>query len=163
LIFMSMSVLDNLPHRKPFRFVSSVVELDAGRRGVGLWSLSGDEDFFGGHFPGNPVVPGVLLAEALAQVSGLVAFGGDGASGIAQGGEPDGTPSRAGRGPARLAQVSVKFQAGVVPPAEVRLESVLTKEMGGLYLFDVRADVGGVVAASGTLVLARQDGTRRET
>lgn len=136
---MANSVLDNLPHRKPFRFVTSVETLEAGKSGVGLWSIIGDEDFFTGHFPGEPVVPGVLLAEALAQLSGLVAFG----SGCSD------------RQPARLAQVSVKFQSGVVPPAAVRLESSMTREMTGLYLFDVRALVSGVTAASGTLVLAK--------
>jgi 3-hydroxyacyl-[acyl-carrier-protein] dehydratase len=149
---MQSSVLNNLPHRKPFRFVTSILELEVGRRGVGLWHIVGDEDFFAGHFPGNPLVPGVLLAEALAQVSGIVAFASD------DGVRPDhsGWPAGEGHlGPARLAQVSVKFQAGVVPPADVRLESVLTREMSGLFLFDVRADVGSVVAASGTLVLAR--------
>ncbi|HZW07212.1 MAG TPA: hypothetical protein VFF65_08810, partial [Phycisphaerales bacterium] len=113
--------------------------LEPGKRGVGVWRLRGDEPFFTGHFPGQPVVPGVLLAEALAQVSGLVAFGN--AEQTSQ--------------PARLAQVNVKFQAGVEPPAEVVLQSVLTKELSGLYLFDVRARVGDVAAASGTLVLAK--------
>lgn len=136
---MTTSVLDNLPHRKPFRFVTSVEDLVAGKSAVGGWRLTGEEDFFSGHFPGQPVVPGVLLAEALAQLSGLVAFSGNSVD--AQ--------------PARLAQVSVKFQAAVTPPALVRLESSLTREMTGLYLFDVRALVGEVVAASGTLVLAK--------
>ncbi len=157
---MHSRVLNNLPHRTPFRFVTSILELDAGRRGVGLWQIVGDEDFFAGHFPGNPLVPGVLLAEALAQVSGLVAFAGDDGVRLDHAGQPAGERSVE---PARLAQVSVKFQAGVVPPAEVWLESVLTREMSGLFLFDVRAEVGGVVAASGTLILAKSlDGNRAQ-
>ena len=136
---MSNSVLDNLPHRKPFRFVTSVGELVAGKSGVGAWHISGDEDFFRGHFPGQPVVPGVLLTEALAQLSGLVAF----------------SEGAVGGAPARLAQMNVKFLSGVAPPAVVRLESTMTREMTGLYLFDVRALVGEAVAASGTLVLAK--------
>lgn len=133
-----LSALEGLPHREPFRFVTNLDELTHGHRGVGCWRVRGDEGFFAGHFPGSPVVPGVLLAEALAQLSGLVAFGGAGGGGKA----------------ARLAQVSVKFQSGVVPPAEIRLESTLTREMGGLYLFEVRAENNGVVAAHGSLVLA---------
>lgn len=137
---MLTRTLDNLPHREPFRFVSSIRELEAGQRGVGVWRVAGDEDFFAGHFPGNPVLPGVLLAEALAQLSGLVAFAAhDHVDGLS----------------ARLAQVSVKFHSGVVPPAEVRLESALLREMSGLYLFDVSARVDGVVVASGSLVLAK--------
>lgn len=112
--------------------------VEPGVRGVGLWRVSGGEDFFRGHFPGEPIVPGVLLAEALAQLAGIVAF----ASGDA--------PAR----PARLAQVNVKFSAGVSPPAAIRLHAALAKEMSGLRLFDVRAEVAGSIAAAGTLVLA---------
>lgn len=131
--------LDNLPHREPFRFVTAVEELEVGRRGLGTWCLRGDEDFFAGHFPGDPVVPAVLLIEALAQVSGIVAFAGRG----------DGVVC-----PARLAQANVKFPSGVAPPAEIRLESILTREMAGLYLFEVSARVRGAVVATGSLVLA---------
>jgi len=56
--------------------------------------------------------------------------------------------------PARLAQANVKFPSGVAPPAEIRLESILTREMAGLYLFEVSARVGGAVVATGSLVLA---------
>lgn len=138
---MSPATIDNLPHREPFRFVTSVDRLEAGRRGVGRWRVSGDEPFFAGHFPANPVLPGVLLAEALAQLSGLVAFA-DEASHAS--------------GAARLAQVSVKFPASAAPPADVRLESVLAREMSGLCLFDVCAEVKGVVVARGSLVLAKR-------
>lgn len=137
---MSPTTPANLPHRSPFLFVSSIESLGNGR-GEGRWLVRGDEDFFAGHFPGNPVLPGVLLAESLAQLSGLVAFANDGAG-----------AARA----ARLAQVNVKFPSGVVPPAEVHLYSTLAKEMDGLFLFDVRAEVVGVVMAQGSVVLSHK-------
>ena len=62
-----------LPHRAPFLLVDEIVELEPGERCVGLWHLSGDEDFFAGHFPGRPTLPGVLMVEALAQAAGLAA------------------------------------------------------------------------------------------
>jgi len=62
---------DLLPHRPPFLFVDELVALEPGVRAVGRWHLTGDEAFFGGHFPGRPTLPGVLMAEAIAQVGAL--------------------------------------------------------------------------------------------
>src|SRR5688572_29011127 len=89
--------LARLPHRDPFRFVSRMVRVTDGQSAEAVWQLTGSESFFAGHFPGNPLVPGVLIAEALAQVSGL-------AAGVSS-------------GEGRLARVDVRFEQPVVPPA----------------------------------------------
>ena len=62
---------DVLPHRPPFLFVTEVTSVDPGRAASGNWQLTGEEDFFAGHFPGRPTLPGVLMVESLAQLGGV--------------------------------------------------------------------------------------------
>jgi beta-hydroxyacyl-ACP dehydratase FabZ len=63
-----------LPHRYPFLLVDRIEELEVGRRIVGIKNVTINEPFFQGHFPGRPIMPGVLLIEAMAQVGGILAF-----------------------------------------------------------------------------------------
>ncbi|HYA26414.1 MAG TPA: 3-hydroxyacyl-ACP dehydratase FabZ, partial [Thermodesulfovibrionales bacterium] len=63
-----------LPHRYPFLLVDRVVEMEPGKRAVAIKNVTINEHFFLGHFPGNPIMPGVLIVEAMAQVAGITAF-----------------------------------------------------------------------------------------
>jgi 3-hydroxyacyl-[acyl-carrier-protein] dehydratase len=71
VVFTSEQVDEILPHRFPFALVDKVVEFEAGKRAVGLKAVTKNEEFFQGHFPGQPVMPGVLQVEALAQLAGV--------------------------------------------------------------------------------------------
>lgn len=130
------ALLARLPHGEPFRFVTSLTKVNPGVEGEGVWRLSGEEAFFAGHFPNRPLVPGVLIAEALAQLSGLV--------GLSTGGGAEG----------RLASVEVRFREAVSPPAEVVLRSKAAGAVGSLMRFDVEARVGERVVAEGSLALS---------
>jgi 3-hydroxyacyl-[acyl-carrier-protein] dehydratase len=136
-----------LPHRSPFLFVDRVVDLMSNERIVAEKDLSPDLLFFEGHFPGRPMMPGVLVAEALAQASGLLI-------GLACTGPQDG-PDRPGR--FLLANVDIRFSRPAHPGDTLRLESTLKKRYGTLFLFMVCATVRSAVIARGELTLA---GTR---
>lgn len=129
-------VLERLPHRPPFRFLSRLVSLSPGERGEGLWTVRGDEAFLAGHFPGDPIVPGVLISEALAQLSGLVGLHATGAQS------------------GRLVHVDMRYDTTVRPPADILLRSTLSRSMGPLRQFEVSAHLGDQRVARGTLALA---------
>lgn len=67
-------ILNILPHRYPFLMVDRILEMDPGKRIVGIKNVTINEPFFQGHFPGHPVMPGVLIIEAMAQVAGILAY-----------------------------------------------------------------------------------------
>ncbi len=72
VIFGKDKIKEFIPHREPFLFLDSVIELEKGASITALKTFESDEFFFRGHFPGNPVVPGVVIAEALAQAGGVL-------------------------------------------------------------------------------------------
>jgi 3-hydroxymyristoyl/3-hydroxydecanoyl-(acyl carrier protein) dehydratase/acyl carrier protein len=127
--------LDRLPHGDPFRFVTKLSQLKSDDSAEGVWVVTGKEAFFAGHFSGHPLVPGVLIAEALAQVSGLIA------------------PPATSTGTGKLVHVDVRFEKPVIPPAEIVLQSKLVRKVVSLQQFEVSASVGGIVVARGTLAL----------
>ncbi len=129
--------LSQLPHRDPFRFISRVSKVEPGVSGEGVWTVSGSEAFFAGHFPGQPLVPGVLIAEALAQLAGIV------------GASAKGAPQQG-----KLAQVDVRFVQSVAPPAEIVLQARLTRSLGSLRQFDCMALYKGAPVAQGTITIA---------
>lgn len=125
-----------LPHREPFVFVNSVLEHSPGLSATCEKVFAEAEPFFQGHFPGNPLVPGVLLTEALAQTAGIAA----------------GAPA-AGKSYRLSAIKQMKFSRPVKPGDVIVLVAEKSAAVGGLLQFSVSARVGGVVVAEGFLVL----------
>jgi 3-hydroxyacyl-[acyl-carrier-protein] dehydratase len=76
-ILAAVRAEDYLPHRPPFLFVTELVSVEPGQSARGSWQLTGQEDFFAGHFPGRPTLPGVLMVEALAQLGGVAVLADD--------------------------------------------------------------------------------------
>jgi 3-hydroxyacyl-[acyl-carrier-protein] dehydratase len=132
---MSDPIALGLPHREPFVFVDTIVELTPGERAVGQKCFPASDPVFRGHFPGEPLVPGVLMVEALAQVAGCAA-------------------GQAGA-PLKLAAIkAMKFRRPVRPDEVVTLTATKAGAAGGLWQFAVEASVAGEVAAEGAIVLA---------
>jgi 3-hydroxyacyl-[acyl-carrier-protein] dehydratase len=125
-----------LPHREPFVFVDVVLGLEAGVSALGSKIFRGDEAFFEGHFPGDPIVPGVILTEALAQISGIAA-------------------AEAGVRFLLSAVRGMKFHRAVRPGESIELSATKAGEMSGLLSFDVRATVAGEEVAEGRIILSR--------
>jgi 3-hydroxyacyl-[acyl-carrier-protein] dehydratase len=124
-----------LPHRSPFVFIDEVEKLEAGLQAVARKRFDGEEPFFQGHFPGNPIVPGVLLAEAMAQTAGI-AIGGPGKMFL-------------------LAAIrAMKFLRPIRPQEEIHFRAERVGEVGGLVQCAVEAHVQGELVAEGQLILA---------
>jgi 3-hydroxyacyl-[acyl-carrier-protein] dehydratase len=131
-----------LPHRYPFLLVDRVIEFMPGKSIVALKNVTLNEPYFQGHFPGHPVMPGVLIVEALAQASGLLI-------GLS------GTYSETHRPIFYLAKVdNARFLKPVMPGDQLRLEVQLKRLIRGMGIFTARAQVDGKDAATCDLMCA---------
>ena len=137
-------IMDVLPHRYPFLFVDRIIEFEEGKRIVGIKNVTFNEPFFQGHFPGEPVMPGVLIIEALGQTAGVLAF-------RAMGEEAE------GKGVYLMSINRVKFRRPVIPGDQLRLELDVVKHRGMIWAFHGKALVEDQVAAEAEIMATIMD------
>jgi 3-hydroxyacyl-[acyl-carrier-protein] dehydratase len=134
------SALENLPHGPSFRFVDELTTLDPGREGSGIYRIRGSEDFLTGHFPGQPMMPGVLLIEAIAQLGGVVA-------------QTD--PAIPRLRDLRLTAVrAAKILGAAVPGETLEIHARVEGRMDGLVQIDGSVNVAGKIVASARITLS---------
>ena len=128
-----------LPHRHPFLLVDCIEEMEPGVRAVGYKNVSYDESFFAGHFPGEPVMPGVLMVEALAQTGAVAVLS---------------LPENKGKTAYFAAINSCKFKRKVVPGDRLRLECEIIKSKGPIGIGRATATVDGELAVVAELTFS---------
>ncbi len=133
------SLTEYLPHRYPFLLVDRVTDLAPGERVKGYKNVTINEPFFAGHFPDHPIMPGVLIVEAMAQVSGVLAM-------VTRKTRPEDSVYY-------LAGVdNTRFKRPVVPGDRLDMESELLVERKALMKFDCRAHVAGELACESQIL-----------
>jgi len=135
-VLESQEIQEIIPHRFPFLLVDRILELEEGKRAVGIKNLTINEWFFQGHFPGHPIMPGVLIMEALAQVGTVVILK---------------KPEYQGYLGLYAGLDDVKFKRQVIPGDQLRLEVELVKLRKTFGVAQGKAYVGEELAAEGTL------------
>ena len=136
------AIREHLPHRYPFLLVDRVVDIELGKRIEAYKNLSINEPFFDGHFLDNPVFPGVLLVEAMAQAAGILGF------------------KSMGKTPADgsiyylVGVDNLRFKRPCVPGDRVHLHADIVSKRRGIWKFAVRAEVEGNICASATILCA---------
>lgn len=136
------AVLKQLPHRYPLLLVDRVIECVPGKRIHAIKNVTINEPFFPGHFPHRPVMPGVMILEALAQAAGILAFK---TAGVV----PDEET--------RFYFVGIdkaRFRRPVEPGDQLALKATLERAMRGIWKFSTVAEVGGEEVASATIMVA---------
>lgn len=134
------AALRSLPHGPAFRFVDELISLVPGVEAAGIYQIRGDEAFLEGHFPGHPMMPGVILIEAIAQLGGVVA-------------QTD--PEQPAMGDLRLTGVRAAKILGAAVPGEVlHIRAKVEGRLGGLVQIEGDVRVGDVILASARITLS---------
>ncbi len=138
-------IMEFLPHRYPFLLVDRVLEVEKGESIVGYKNVTINEAFFNGHFPGKPIMPGLLIVEAMAQLSGILGF-------VTVGRKPSDGVIHYLAGSSK-----VRFKRPVVPGDQLILESKFVSSKHGISKFDCRALVGDNVACVAEVMTAERN------
>jgi 3-hydroxyacyl-[acyl-carrier-protein] dehydratase len=137
-------IFDYLPHRYPFLLVDRVTEFESGKMLKGFKNVTFNEPQFTGHFPGNPIMPGVMIIEAMAQCTGILAF-------RSQGDKPDGSTLY------YLAAVdNCRFRQPAVPGDRLDFEVIALGHKRGIWKFKCTTMIDGKVIASADLMCAER-------
>ncbi len=140
-------IMDFLPHRYPFLLVDRVVEMDGEQSGVGIKNVTASEPWFTGHFPNNPVFPGVLIIEAIAQVSAIL---------VMQNAKDSGNPIET-----KLIYFmtvdKVRFRHPVTPGDQMRIQVTQIRRRGMAYKFRGERYVDGKLVAEGEIMAINHD------
>lgn len=135
-------IMEIIPHRYPFLLVDQILELEPGKRAVGIKNVTANEPQFTGHFPGNPIFPGVLTVEALAQVGAVAMLC---------------LPENKGKLAVFAGIDEVRFKRQVVPGDTLRLEVEIITMRRGIGKGNATAYIGDQVVCSGVLTFALAD------
>jgi 3-hydroxyacyl-[acyl-carrier-protein] dehydratase len=132
-------IMTILPHAYPFLLVDRIVEIETEKRIVGIKNVTYNEPFFPGHFPGRPIMPGVLIVEAMAQTAGLLVF--------------HSVPEEDRKKPIFFLGIdNVRFRKPVIPGDQLRLEVEMSRHRQSIWGFKGKAFVDGKLVAEGDLL-----------
>ena len=134
-----MQIMDVIPHRYPFLLIDTIEEIEEGTKAVGKKCVSANEPFFQGHFPNNPVMPGVLIIEALAQVGAVAMLS---------------NPQMKGKTAYFAGIDKARFRRKVIPGDVLMLETRIIKVKGPMGVGSAVATVDGVKVAEAQLTFA---------
>ena len=141
-------IMERIPHRYPMLLVDRILEMEEGKRAVGLKAVSGNEPFFQGHYPGNPIMPGVLILEAMAQTGAVAILG---------------APEARGKIPLFAGMDKVRFRRPVLPGDLLRLEMEITRRRGSIGQGVGKAWVGDQLVAEAEFMFAIADKVQAES
>jgi 3-hydroxyacyl-[acyl-carrier-protein] dehydratase len=146
MIFDVVEIQKYLPHRYPFLLVDAILEIEREKRIVGIKNVTINEWYFQGHFPGKPVMPGVLIIEAVAQLGGILLL--------------QEIPDRDNKLMYFVAVDGARFRRPVVPGDQLRLEAKVLSWRGDFCKLEGKATVNGQLAAEGTVMCKMIDRDR---